>query len=149
MEGEHAPVVTAVAFGEHRDCVIVLEAVFDDFAHVQVLARVLVHGNATDVVEHPAKNGNLPQVSFRDECRDGDGWPDDIDVEKTLVICDDHELLVVGNVFLTFDFEFDSENFEKGFEEGNANLRAFLPASQDFALEEHERKAQDAHSGED
>ena len=126
-----------------------LEAVLNDASHVQVLAGILVHGNATDMIEYPAEYRNFPKVCLRDECRDGDGWPDDIDVEETLVIRDDHELFVVGNVLLADDFEFDSENFEKGFEEGNTDLCTFLPASQDFALEEHERKAQDAHSRED
>jgi hypothetical protein len=108
-----------------------------------------VYRNATDAVEYPAEHGELPEVCFRDECRDSDGGPEDVDVKETLVVGDDYELLVVGDVFLALDDELDAGNLEKDFEKGNANLRALVPAFANKSLKEHEGNACDTHGGND
>lgn len=129
-------VLAAVALREHGDVVTPVEAVLDDFSHACVQSRVLVHGNAADVGEHPAENGRLPEACLGKECGICHGMPDDIRVHETLVVCDDDESLFLGNVFGAFDGNRDVEHLEDEFSKAvAANRCAVFPVSTEAAVE--------------
>ena len=139
----------AVAFREHDNVVIVFEAFFENLAEACVHARILVNGNVAGVVQNPSENGCFPEASLcHERCR-RNGMPNDVDVQKALVICDDNVARALGNVFGAFDRNFDAEKFEDDFLEGEcANFGAVCPAAPDTTVK-CIRDACDNHDGED
>ena len=133
-------VVAAVAFGEHRNGHVVFEALFHGGAHAQILARVPVHRNAADFSQDPAEHGNFPEFRLRNERGHGNRGPNHVDVQKTLVVCDKHELLVVRNILLTFYFDLDSRQLEQNLEKWDTYAGAVGPTPAKHALVEHERE---------
>ena len=141
LEREHVSVVAAVTFGEHRNRHVVFEALFHGGAHAQIFARVPVHRNAADFSQDPAEHGNLPEFRLRNERGHGNRGPNHVDVQKTLVVRDKHEFLVVRDVFLAYDFDLNSREFEKHVKKRDAHAGAVGPAPAKNAFVEHEGDA--------
>lgn len=112
LEFEHAPVGAAVPFGEYREVVAVCNAVGNSVSHACVLSRVLVYGNAANVVYDPSENRGLPEASLRHERGVRDRVPNDVRVHETLVVRDNHEALFLRDVLGAFDGHLDAEKFK-------------------------------------
>ena len=108
----------AVAFGEHNDVVVAFEALLEDFAEACVHARVLVDRNVAGAVQNPAEHGSLPETCLSHERSSRDGVPDDVDVQKALVVCDDDVVDALRDVFGALDGDLDAEKLENDFLEG-------------------------------
>ena len=62
--------------------------------------------------------------------------PDDVDVQKALVVGDDDVVYALWNVFCPLDRDFNAEKLENNVPEGeSANLGAVFPVPADTAIE--------------
>ncbi len=113
LEFKHVAIGAAVPFGEYGDGVTFGKAVVDQLAHACILAWILmIYRNASDSVQNPAENGNMPKFALGDKGCAGNGGPDHIDVQETLVVGDNDEIVGGGDVFFSYYVHLDSENFE-------------------------------------
>ena len=106
------PVVAAVAFGEHGNVVVAVEALFEVLSEACVHARILVDGNAAGAVQNPAEHGSFPEACLCHECRRRNGMPNDVDVQKALVVSDDDKTSFLRDIFGPFNRDLDSEQLE-------------------------------------
>ena len=141
LERKHMTVVAAVPFGEYRNGHVVFEALFYGGSHAKVLARVPVNRYAADFSQDPAEHGNFPEFRFCNERGHGDGRPNDVDVQKTLVVGNEYELLVARDILLADYFDLDSRKFEKHVEKWDTHAGTVGPTPTKNALVEHERNA--------
>ena len=75
--------------------------------------------------------------------------PNDVDVQKALVVCDDDVACFFWNVFGPCDRNFDAEQFENNIPEHvGANFGAIFPMSADAAVK-GVRDTRDDHNAED
>ena len=75
-------------------------------------------GNVAGAVQNPAEHGCLPEACLGHERSRRDGVPDDIDVQKALVVCNDDVVDALRDVFGALDRNLDAEKLENDFLEG-------------------------------
>ena len=149
LELEHVPVVAAVSFGEHGNVVVAVEAFFEVLPEARVHARILVDGDTAGAVQNPAEYGRFPEAGLGHECRCRNGVPNDVYVQKALVVRDDDIAPFFRDVFGTLDGNFDAEKLEDDVPEGEcANFGAVFPVPADTAVK-CVRNARNEHDGED
>ncbi len=143
------PVFTAVPFGEHDNVVIVFEAFLENLAKASIQTRILVDGDIAGTVQDPPEYGCFPEARLcHERCR-RNGMPNDIDVQKALVVRDDDVAPFLRNIFGTFNRNGNPENFENDvLEHVIANFGAIFPMAPDTAVKRI-GNSRDNHDGED
>jgi len=101
-----------VAFGEHDYVVVAFEALFEDLAEACVHARVFMDRNVAGAGQCPAEHGRLPEACLGHKRCGRDGMPDDVDIQKALVVCDDDVVHTLRDVFGTLDGNLDTEQLK-------------------------------------
>ena len=93
-------------------------------------------GNVAGTVQDPAEYGRFPEACLSHERCRRNGMPDNVDVQKALVVSDDDVVYALWNVFCPLDCNLNAKKLENDVPEGErANLGAVFPMPADTAIE--------------
>ena len=135
LELEHVTVFAAVAFGEHGDVVVLIKTFLEALAKACIHAWILMDRNAAGTVQNPAEHRSLPETSLCHESCRCNRMPNDIDIQKTLVVSDDDIAIFFWDVFGTFYRNLDAEQLENDIPERKcANFGAIFPMTADTTV---------------